>query len=154
MTTLESLADIRIGMPTGPWEGPVPVPDIDSAPFWDGLRQHRLVILRCDDCGWWVHTPIAGCPRCLSPQVSPQEVGGRGTVYSYTVVNREFAPGIKPPYVAAYVDLVEQDALRLLTNIVNVRVGDLRIGMPVQVAFHDIGDATLAFFEPAEEGSA
>ena len=82
--------------------------------------------------------------------LSPEEVSGRGVVYSYTLANREFAPGVKPPYAAALVDLDEQEGLRLVTNIVNVRVGDVRVGMPVRVLFHDIGDgATLAFFEPA-----
>jgi uncharacterized OB-fold protein len=151
MTTIESLQDVRLEVPSGPWTGPVPVADIDAKPFWDGLRQHRLLIMRCDECGYWVHPPLAGCPRCLSPNLSAQEVSGRGTLYSFTVVNREFAPGIKPPYVAAFVDLEEQTALRLLTNVVNVRVGDIRMDMPMQVVFHDIGEATLALFEPAEE---
>lgn len=150
MTTIESLQDVWISPPSGPWEGPVPLPDLDSTAYWDGLRARRLVLLRCDDCAYWVHTPLAGCPRCLSPNLSPQEASGRGTLYSFTVVNREFAPGVKPPYIAAYVDLEEQEALRVLTNLVNVRVGDVQIGMPVSVVYHDIGEATLAFFEPAK----
>jgi hypothetical protein len=136
-----------------PWQGPVPIPDLDSAAFWEGLSQHHLLIMRCNDCDYWVHPPLAGCPRCLSSSLSAQEVSGRGVLYSFTVVNREFAPGIKPPYVAAYVDLDEQEYLRLLTNIVNVRIGDIKIGMAVQVRFVDIGEATLAMFEPAEEAS-
>jgi hypothetical protein len=35
--------------------------------------------------------------------------------------------------------------------MVNVRIGDLHIGMPVQVRFCDIGEATLAMFEPVTE---
>lgn len=151
MTSLDLFMDVHLDVPAMPWTGPVPIPDIDSAAFWEGLSQHRLLIMRCDECGFWIHTPLAGCPRCLSSNVSAQEVSGRGVIYSFTVVNREFAPGIKPPYVAAYVDLVEQDALRLLTNMVNVRIGDLHIGMPVQVRFCDIGEATLAMFEPVTE---
>jgi uncharacterized OB-fold protein len=137
--------------PGGPWAGPVPVPDIDSAPYWEGLRQHELRILRCDGCRTFVHPPQASCPDCLSLALIPEAVSGRGAVYSFTVVNREFAPGIKPPYVAALVDLVEQDGLRLVTNLINVTIGDVRIGMPVEVAFFDIEDedVTLAYFEPA-----
>ncbi len=144
---------LLLSLPEGEWAGPLPVPDIDTEPFWAGLRQHRLDILRCADCQLWVHPPQASCPRCLSLQVSPETVSGRGVVYSFTVANREFAPGIKPPYVAALVDLEEQDGpppLRLVTTLVNVRIGDVRIGMPVRVVFHDIdGQTTLAFFEPA-----
>jgi uncharacterized OB-fold protein len=151
MTTIESLADVRIELSNEPWTGPVPVPEIDTKAFWDGLRQHRLLIMRCDDCGYWIHPPLAGCPRCLSSNLSAQEVSGHGRLYSFTVVNREFANGVKPPYVAAFVDLDEQVALRLLTNIVNVRIGDLRMDMPVRVVFKDIGPETLAMFEPVPE---
>ncbi len=130
----------------------MPVADIDSAPFWDGLRRHELVILRCDECRTFVHPPQASCPHCLSLDLTPEAVTGRGTVYSFTVAEREFAPGISPPYVAALVDLDEQDRLRLVTNLVNVRLGDVQIGMPVQVVFVDLDlddeEATLAFFEP------
>lgn len=142
----------RLAPPSGAWTGPVPVADIDSAPFWAGLRRHELLILRCDDCRTWVHPPQASCPRCLGLGLTAEAVSGRGTVYSFTVVNREFAPGIKPPYVAALVDLVEQDGLRLVTNLVNLAIGDVRIGMPVRAVFSDLDgeDVTLAYFEPDE----
>jgi uncharacterized protein len=142
----------RLALPSGPWTGPVPVADIDSAPFWAGLRRHELAILRCDECRTFVHPPQASCPKCLSLALTPEAVSGRGSVYSFTVVNREFAPGIKPPYVAALVDLVEQDGLRLVTNLVNATIGDVRIEMPVRVVFFDLEgeDATLAYFEPDE----
>ena len=141
----------RLAPPSGSWTGPVPVADIDSAPFWAGLRAHELRILRCPECRTYVHPPQASCPKCLSLDLTADAVSGQGTVYSFTVVNREFAPGIKPPYVAALVDLAEQDGLRLVTNLVNVTIADVRIGMPVQVVFFDIPgeDMTLAFFEPS-----
>ncbi|MDQ1568130.1 MAG: hypothetical protein QOF96_3010 [Actinomycetota bacterium] len=138
--------------PAGPWPGPIPVADIDSTPFWDGLRRHELAILRCAECRTFVHPPQASCPRCLSLGLVPEPVSGRGTVYSFTVANREFAPGVKPPYVVALVDLEEQESLRVVTNLVNVAAGDVRIGMGVRVLFCDLDldneDATLAFFEP------
>ena len=138
--------------PAGPWLGPIPEADIDSAPFWDGLRRHELRILRCGECRTWVHPPQASCPRCLSLGLAVEPVSGRGTVYSFTVANREFSPGIQPPYVVALVDLEEQETLRIVTNLVNVAIGDVHIGMPVRVLFSDLeldGEhATLAFFEP------
>lgn len=150
--TTETTGDIELKIPDGDWPGPIPVPDIDSQFFWKGLREHKLLILRCGDCGYWIYSPLASCPQCLSFNVAPEPVSGRGTIYSFTVVHREFAQGIKPPYVAAFVDLDEQPALRLLSNIVNCRVSDVEIGMPVRVVFHDItDDVGLAFFEPVKE---
>ena len=148
-------ASTWLAPPSGPWSGPVPVADIDSAPFWDGLRRHELAILRCPECRTWVHPPQASCPGCLSLRLGPEPVSGNGTVYSFTVANREFAPGIKPPYVVALVDL-EEEGVRLVTNLVNLAVGDVRIGLGVRVVFCDLDldgeDATLAYFEPAEDG--
>jgi hypothetical protein len=148
--------DTYLAAPPGPWTGPVPVPDIDSEEFFAGLRRHRLEILRCEECRQWVHPPQASCPRCLSLRLTTEPVSGRGVVYSYTLANREFAPGVKPPYAAALVDLEEQESLRVVTTLVNLRVGDVRIGLPVRVVYRDIrndlGDeATLAFFEPDPE---
>ncbi|HEV7862189.1 MAG TPA: OB-fold domain-containing protein, partial [Acidimicrobiia bacterium] len=119
-------------------------------------RRHELAILRCGECRTFVHPPQASCPRCLSLRLAPEPVSGRGTVYSFTVANREFAPGIMPPYVVGLVDLVEQEGLRLVTNVVNVAIGDVRIGMAVRVLFYDLDldgeDATLALFEPDPGG--
>ena len=125
--------------------------DIDGAPFWDGLRRHELAILRCAECRTWVHPPQASCPRCLTLDPVAEPVDGRGTVYSFTVVNREFAPGIPPPYVAALVDLDKQDGVRLVTNLVNVAIGEIHIGMPVRPVFFDLDgeEATLLYYEPA-----
>jgi uncharacterized protein len=140
-----------LDLPSGPWRGPVPVADIDSAAFWDGLRRHELAILRCPECRTWVHPPQASCPRCLSLQLAAEAADGRGTVYSFTVVNREFAPGVPPPYVAALVDLDAAVGVRLVTGLVNVAIGDVRIGMAVEPVFTDLDgeDVTLVYFEPA-----
>jgi uncharacterized OB-fold protein len=75
-------------------------------------------------------------------------------VYSFTVVNREFAPGIKPPYIVAIVAMDEQADLRMVTNLVDLEVGQARIDQRVRVVFHDISpDATLAFFTPDDQDS-
>jgi len=50
-------------------------------------------------------------------------------------VNREFAPGIKPPFIVAIVQLDEQADLRMLTNLVDVKIGDVRMNQRVRVVF-------------------
>jgi len=53
--------------------------------------------------------------------------------------------------VLAIVGCVEQDDLRVTTNIVNCRPEDVRIGMPVQVLFepHVEEEVWIPLFEPA-----
>jgi uncharacterized OB-fold protein len=53
------------------------------------------------------------------------------------------------PYVAAVVELAEGP--RLMTNVVDCAPADLRIGMPLQVAFTPLTDElTAPVFRPAE----
>ncbi len=55
------------------------------------------------------------------------------------------------PYVIGLVELVEQDGLRLTTNIVNCPPERLAIGMPLQVTFEILNDdVALPLFEPEE----
>jgi hypothetical protein len=66
-------------------------------------------------------------------------------------VNREFAPGIKPPFIVAIVQMDEQADLRMLTNLVDVKIGDVRMNQRVRVVFQQVSsDAALAFFTPEE----
>ena len=90
----------RLEAPSGPWRGPVPVADIDGAPFWAGLRRHELVILRCGECRRWVHPPQASCPRCLSLPPAVEYVGWSGTVHAF-----RFA---QPGYAALFARAEEQ----------------------------------------------
>ena len=90
------------------------------------------------------------CPQCLSREVSPAPVSGRGTVHSYTINHQPWMPGFDPPYVIAIVTIAEQDDLRLTTNIVNCEPDSVRVGMPVQVTFEEREDVWLPLFEPVD----
>ncbi len=39
--------------------------------FWDAAKEHKLLIQRCDACGYYVHWPSVLCPRCGSDKLSP-----------------------------------------------------------------------------------
>ena len=118
--------------------------------FWTGGEQGELRFWRCGDCGYWVHPPGPVCPECLSRNLAPEAVSGRGVVHTYTVNHQPWYPGFDPPYVIAIVALAEQDGLRLTTNIVGCEPTDVRIGMEVQVRFEQYDDVWLPLFEPVE----
>ncbi|MCU1345985.1 MAG: DNA-binding protein, partial [Acidimicrobiia bacterium] len=44
----------------------LPNPDQLTQFFWDGAKAHRLMILRCDRCGFYLHWPRVICKRCQS----------------------------------------------------------------------------------------
>ena len=127
-----------------------------TRPFWDAAREHRLAIQRCDDCSSWVHWPQVRCPRCGCEHLTPTDVSGRGTIYSFTIVHHVFMPQFEPdiPYILALVELDEQPGLRLLANIVDCPHDALRIGMPVELSFEDRGTITLPQFRPIDRAEA
>jgi uncharacterized OB-fold protein len=127
---------------------PLPVPKItdDNAAFWTGGRQGELLITRCTSCGYYLHPPSPRCPKCLSDAVAPSAVSGRGTVYSYTINRQAWVPGLEVPFVLAIVELDEQPGLRLMTNLVECLPEEAAIGMPVEVAFVERGEAFVPVF--------
>lgn len=128
---------------------PVPQINDDNRDFWTAGRDRELRIVRCNDCGYYIHPPSPRCPRCLSENVEPSPVSGRGRVYTYTVNRRAWSPGLEVPYVIAIVQLDEQPDLRLMANIVGGSVDDVAIDMPVQVEFREQGEAFVPVFRPA-----
>jgi uncharacterized protein len=122
--------------------------------FWQGGAEGNLVFLRCQDCGYYLHPPVPICPLDQSKNVKPEAVSGRATVATFTINHHQWLPGFDPPYAVAMVEIVEQPALRLTTNVVNCALEDIHIGLAVQVVFHHIedpkGDVWIPQFEPAE----
>jgi len=43
---------------------------------------------RCDACNGWVHYPRTRCSHCLSDRLSWHELGGTGTVYTFSVARQ------------------------------------------------------------------
>ncbi len=116
--------------------------------FWTSGADGTLRILRCQSDGYWIHPPAPVCPRCLARDLAPEATSGLGTVASFTINHQPWYPNLDPPYVIAMVELDEQPALRLTTNIVGCAVDDVRIGMPVQVVFEQYDDVWIPFFTP------
>jgi len=84
----------------------------------------------------------------LQEDWSWQDVSGRGTVYSFTVDRVGLDPTQRErlPLVVALVEL--EEGPRLTTNIVGCAADAVKIGMPVEVTFEDLGQETLIHFKP------
>lgn len=130
---------------------PLPEPDELTSFFWEGVAEHRLMILRCDRCGFYVHWPRQTCPNCLSTSLTPAEVSGDATLATWTFPNQPFDPYFAThlPYVLAVVELVEQPGLKMVTNVVDCPKDELRIDMPLRVTFREVAPGcTLPLFAP------
>jgi hypothetical protein len=119
------------------------LPDIDfeaTREFWSGAARGELVIPRCNACDAWIWYPRDACPGCAGTDLTWQPVSGRGTLFSWALVERAlFAPfKHKAPYVTGLVALEEDPAVRIVTNLVDCDPGSLEIDMPVHVVFRDL----------------
>jgi uncharacterized OB-fold protein len=129
---------------------PLPHLDEENRPFWEALQRHELYVQRCRDCGDVRYHPRAQCTQCLSPRTEWVKSSGRGKVYTFTATYQNQAPGFREslPYIMSWVELDE--GVKMLTNLIDCRPEDVKIGMPVEVVYEDVTPhVTLAKFRPA-----
>lgn len=131
-----------------------PLVNEENRHYWEGGLYGELRFLACTTCDYLIHPPAPVCPQCLGRECEVRGVSGRGTVYTFTINHHPWVPGFDPPYVVAIVELDEQPALRLMTNIIDCEVESVAIGMRVEVRFEELeGGAYLPLFAPEHEGA-
>jgi uncharacterized OB-fold protein len=141
-----------------------PLPDVDdplTAEFFAGAARGELVIPRCDSCGAFVWYPRDACPHD-GGALTWAPVSGRGTLFSWAVVQRAFLPAFADmvPFVTALVAIDEDPAVRIVTYVVDVEPRELRAEQPVVVDFRPLSfptvpdrAVTVPVFRPAESGA-
>lgn len=131
---------------------PAPQPNFDDRAFWESCDAQRLRFQCCASCGTARHPPAPVCPRCRSFDTGWKETSGCGTVYSYTVIHHASHEAVKPnlPYVVAVMTFADVPGVRLVSNVTGMPPKDVRIGMPVELWWDDVGDGHfLPRFRPA-----
>lgn len=99
---------------------------------------YNIIGNKCETCGTHYFPPRPVCPECRRKgKLEPFTFKGLGTIYSFAVV-RQAPEDFKRqmPYVIAQVELDE--GTRLTAQIVNVDIGDVKIGMRVRACFRKI----------------
>ena len=129
-------------------ERPAPPLTERTEQYWRSGADGKLRVAQCQKCRRYFHPPQPVCSHCYSQDIAFVPVSGKGTVYSWTLNRYQWAPGMKPPYVVAEVELPEQAGLRILTNIVDCDPDNVKIGMTVTVAFERAGEAFVPVFRP------
>lgn len=119
-------------------------------PFWDSLRVHRVRVQRCSGCGSYRYHPKELCARCHSRAAEWVLISGRGAVYTYTVIRRAPTPAYEADLPYAIVHVTMEERFRMAATIRGIDPEDVRIGLPVQIAYDDVTpEWTLFVFEPA-----
>ena len=130
-----------------------PLPRItpDNQPFWDALRERKLVLPHCAACAKPHLPPGPVCPFCFADRLEWRPASGRGTVSTWTVVHKEWLPAFAAdiPYNVVQVEL--EEGPRMMAHIVDVAPDPaaLRCDLPLEVVFEDLtAEITLPKFRP------
>ena len=126
---------------------PVASPDGLDAPYWQGLRDEKLLIQYCNGCGKFQWGPEWICHRCLSEDLTYRELPGEGLIYSYERVWHPVHPALKEqgPYIVVLVELPGADNVRVVGNLLGDPEQDVKIGSKVNAVFEHHEDAEPAF---------
>jgi uncharacterized protein len=89
----------------------LPVPDLDTAPYWATLADGRFAMQHCRACGRWTWPPRPICSGCHGDDLEWKDASGTGVVYSWVVTHQPYAPDLAKllPYTVALVRVDEQD---------------------------------------------
>ena len=132
------------------YDKPLPYPDRDSTPFWEGARAGELRLQRCDGCGRWRWPPRAVCGDCRSFESTWRATRGRGRVVSWIRNHQIFMPAYRDevPYSVIQVALEEQPDIAMFGRLVGG--AEPADGLPVRAVFAPVTDeVTLVHWEPA-----
>lgn len=121
----------------------LPIPDRESAPYWQALAEGRFVLQRCRSCARWTWPARPICSGCHGFDLCWTEAGGGGEVYSWVVTHQPYGPDLARlvPYTVALVRVDEQDDILIPGRYVGateIHQG-LRVRALAEPATDDVG---------------
>ena len=131
------------------YKKPIPRIDEESRPFWEACARHELYVQKCRSCGKVFYYARSFCPEDLSSDMEWVKCSGKGKIYTFTITRQNQASGFRDnlPYIMAYVELDE--GVRMLTNIVECKPEEVKVGMSVEVTFEDAtSEISIPLFRP------
>ncbi|MEM2237754.1 MAG: Zn-ribbon domain-containing OB-fold protein [Candidatus Caldarchaeum sp.] len=100
--------------------------------FFDGLKEGKIYATRCPVKNIYYFPPQTDCPACMDENVEWVEVGGRGHLLTYTVINvRPVSYMHYPDYVVAIARMEEGFNILCWMSVEDPK--QLKVGMPVRL---------------------
>jgi uncharacterized OB-fold protein len=131
---------------------PKPEPIMDDEGFWQHCARRKLAFQACADCSAPRHPPTPVCWKCRSLKQKWVEVSGEGEVFSFTEVHHALHGAVleRVPYIVVLVSFADLPGPRLVSNLTDISLARVHIGMKVRLWWDDIGDGMfLPRFRPA-----
>lgn len=135
------------------WKKPAPYTKGTLRPFWDGLKERRFLLPKCNTCGTWYFPPAFCRNHKNEPffgSLSWTAASGCGKIVAFNITKTALRSAFKDdvPYVYALIQLEEGPIIS--SNIIHCDANSVYIDMPVSIVFWDIEDlnCTIPYFEP------
>ncbi len=120
---------------------PVPVPNtyVKAQPYWDGIKEKKLLLQYCTETKQYQHYPRAVSNYTGKANLEWRESSQKGAIYAMTLT-RVPQPGFeeRAPYPIVTVDLDEK--VRMIGLLLNCKPEEAKIGDRVKVCWEVIGE--------------
>jgi uncharacterized OB-fold protein len=129
--------------------------DSDSAFYWDGAADGRLLAQRCAVCERLWHPPGPVCPHCQALDWSIADLPLSGELYSVAEIHEPGSPIQGTNYLVALAEFTDQHGgppVRIAANLRGASLAEATIGAAVTVHFEALaGGRALPQFQLAAE---
>lgn len=108
------------------------IPISKTLPFWEGLKQGKVLATKCTKCGKIYFPPNADCSDCLVSNLEWVELSKEAEVETFThVVVRPTSFQQNKPYTVAIGRLKE--GVRVLAWLTGFKLSEIKVGMKVKL---------------------
>lgn len=131
------------------YAGPLPKATTETKPYWDGLKEKKLMLPRCAACGKAHFYPRVFCPHCGGRKLEWFQASGKGKLHTFVINHRPPPTMGTDPYVIAVIELDEGP--RLMSNLIGIAPDPekIRCDMPVEIEYDAVTpEVTLPKFRP------
>jgi uncharacterized OB-fold protein len=115
------------------------------APYFAGLAARELRLPRCSACGAWEWYPRAAGPVCAGAKYKWIRIGAGASVFTFSVVERAFLPGVNQPYVVGLVCPDDAPSVRIVAQLVSSSES-FSIGARARLAFFETSGGALPYY--------
>jgi hypothetical protein len=109
------------------------IPISKTLPFWEGLKQGKVLATKCTECGKLYFPPNADCPDCPDSNLEWVELSREAEIETFThIVVRPTSFQQNKPYTVAIGKLKE--GVRVLAWLTGFKLSEIKVGMKVKLA--------------------
>ncbi|MEM0057818.1 MAG: Zn-ribbon domain-containing OB-fold protein [Candidatus Bathyarchaeia archaeon] len=120
------------------------IPISKTLPFWEGLKQGKILATKCKRCGKLYFPPVADCSQCLVSDMEWVELSSEATIETFThVVVRPATFQHEKPYTVAIGRL--REGVRVLAWLTGFKLSEIKVGMKAKLIAKITPEGNLAY---------